>query len=670
MSEKNTDRYMQNEFINIFDFEYKTYSNKELFKKKIPDGWYIINTNIIIIENKNSLKLKTSALKQLNIYAKLTENKFNNIYCIFGYGITQEEFNYIIYKYEFGKLINLNKKLINIKNEITPNNENFTVNINPHIINQYLYNNSVNFPKTQKTLFLCFILIVLKIDNNFYEIYKNYDIEIIIEKMLEIITNKYNDTIFTEQFRFIQKSLHKKYILKIMNMLKLYINNNSKVDILNQFYNEFCIYDKNNESSLGIVLTPDDIVNLMVTELHINSDDIVLDTCTGTGSFLIKSSLYTQNIIGCENNEERYALAKCNFILNNINTKNLYYESCFNIEFQECSKLILNPPFSCNCVDENVNKNDTNWRMFKNEQKFLLYAIQYLKNDGLGAVIIPRSNFSNGNKKSLIFKQELLKHITPLKIYNCNNNVFSPTASVECSILIFIKKQCNNMFNIEQIDYNKDGFKIKNNLRIKVSEPEIIKNNICLNYNDEWNYNNYNLNINIELLYKLTQTYITLYKCFDKLNFIQVNKSQLNINYFEHFNNSLLKFKSIRLNELLEPIKFKSYTFNNNIGDIPLYGATQLNQPTNYINNYSYDSKNNFVLCINKTGNGGAGYVHLRHGKFALNSTVALYNIKQELFIEDIVLMNEQLSKILSRANSLNNTKFNEISINILDCEK
>ena len=35
----------------------------------------------------------------------------------------------------------------------------------------------------------------------------------------------------------------------------------------------------------------------------------------GTGSFLIKSSNYTKLLYGCENGDERYSLAKCNFMI-------------------------------------------------------------------------------------------------------------------------------------------------------------------------------------------------------------------------------------------------------------------------------------------------------------------------------------------------------------------
>ena len=61
---------------------------------------------------------------------------------------------------------------------------------------------------------------------------------------------------------------------------KLYVNvKDYGKDILNKFYSEFCKYDKNNDSKNGVVLTPHDIIVLMVNELNIKSTDTILDFC-------------------------------------------------------------------------------------------------------------------------------------------------------------------------------------------------------------------------------------------------------------------------------------------------------------------------------------------------------------------------------------------------------
>lgn len=98
-----------------------------------------------------------------------------------------------------------------------------------------------------------------------------------------------------------------------------------KGDVLNQFYSEFNLWDRNNDASLGVVLTPPDIVKIMVDLLDIKETDSVLDFCTGTGSFLLEASKHTKLVHGCENNIERFSLAKCGFILNELDTQNLKY---------------------------------------------------------------------------------------------------------------------------------------------------------------------------------------------------------------------------------------------------------------------------------------------------------------------------------------------------------
>ena len=78
-------------------------------------------------------------------------------------------------------------------------------------LNQYLYDNSINLSKSQKTLFIASVLICLKIDD---KILNGYDEStnsfLIANKMIEIINNYYDDQLFTNNFKFINKSLHNK----------------------------------------------------------------------------------------------------------------------------------------------------------------------------------------------------------------------------------------------------------------------------------------------------------------------------------------------------------------------------------------------------------------------------------------------------------------------------
>ena len=622
-----------------------------------------------IFENKKEFKDLNIAKNQLLKYLKLVKSnnkfeQFNKIYLIIGYGDEEINFNYKIYEYKDSKLVKINLLLENIRESMELKTE-----FDDKDIHKFNHDTIQDLNKSEKTLFVASMLLTLNIDPNFL---KDYNPDkpgfIIATRILELIQNEYNDESFTSKFNFLKRSLNNKYLYDLMSKLTIDVKNYSK-DILNKFYSEFCKWDRNNDSENGVVLTPHDIVELMVKELNIKKGESVLDFCTGTGSFLLEAGKYTDNLIGCECNNERYTLSKCNFILNKFNYNNLYYSSCFNQEFPKVDKSIINPPFSCKVKDENVKEDITNWKKYNYEQKFLLYQVQCLKENGIGAAIIPRSNFNNNSSEP--FKKELLKHIQILKIINCNNKVFAPDASVECAIIIYkrIKSLDNpiNSINVKIIDYTNDGYKIKNKVRVKVSEPKILEQVRNLSYKDDWNYQ---------------KDFINDLPDINKLLTIEnVNKKYYEIN--NNINNGLYNnlitsdnIIKVKLSDLLEPIKLKTY--KNEPGKYPLYGATKLNKPTGTSNNvsintYTYDDllvKMYGICCIGRTGNGGAGYLNVYKGAFAITSSVLPCKMKCKISKINLLFISVQLHQQFNRSNTFTNNDINtEINI-ILDKNK
>ena len=59
-------------------------------------------------------------------------------------------------------------------------------------------------------------------------------------------------------------------------------------DVLGRFYTEFIRY-AGTDKKTGLVLTPKHIAELFCDLVNLNKNDIVVDTCCGTGSFLIAS---------------------------------------------------------------------------------------------------------------------------------------------------------------------------------------------------------------------------------------------------------------------------------------------------------------------------------------------------------------------------------------------
>ena len=652
MSEKNTDRYMQNVYEEVFNHEYHTEANNELFDSLIPDGWDIIDNILIIIENKRLIKHKEEGKTQLfNYYDNLSDDIKSKYvtYLILGLGNNKKSFNYVIY--------DSNKKETNLTIQDVHNN----LQIKPKFdekeirnLNQYLYDNSITLSKSQKTLFIASVLICLKINENILNDYDDScDSFLIADKMIDIINNYYEDPLFTINFHFIKKSLHNKHLYHIFSVIKNDIKCYGK-DILNQFYSEFCIWDRNNDSKLGIVLTPDDIVDLMVTKTfdyyyQFNEKIInpsLIDFCTGTGSFLIKGSKFTNSLYGCEIGDERYSLAKCNFILNNLNCSNLKYNSCFNEKYESnyFDVSIINPPFSNKCQDELNPNNTTNWKSYTKEQRFIMYQVELLREGGIGCCIVPRNNFNNNIKANNEFKKNLMNYCQILEVITCNNKVFVPNANVECTILIFRKynneininssNKSNNALNNYQtkiIDYSDDGFKIKKNIRYYDHKPVIKEQLRILKPNDDWNYQNLLNDITDKILIQMINEYNNNYNY--ALNKYIINK---NIQHDEYNNlvfktfiefNKVYHWKLFRIGDLIELVNVKKRfkVDESEKGIYPLITRTSKdNGITKFINDYSIDFN-----CFTIAPSGSVGYCFYHEYFISVDGIIKVFKLKE-----------------------------------------
>ena len=523
-------------------------------------------------------------------------------------------------------------------------------------LNQYLYDNSINLSKSQKTLFIASVLICLKINENILNDFDDScDFYLIADKMIDIISNYYSDQLFTINFYFIKKSMHNKHLYHIFNTIKNDIKKYGK-DILNQFYSEFCIWDRNNDGKLGIVLTPDDIVDLMVTKTfdyyyQFNKDnqhkDIkLIDFCTGTGSFLIKGSKFTNSLYGCEIGDERYSLAKCNFILHDLDHNNLRYNSCFNEKYESnyFDISIINPPFSNKCKDELNPNNNTNWKSYTKEQRFIMYQVELLKENGIGCCIVPRNNFNNNIKANNEFKKSLMNYCQILEVINCNSKVFIPNANVECTILIF--RKYNNEININSsnksndvlnnyqtkiIDYSDDGFKIKKNIRYYDHKATIKEQLRILKFNDDWNYQNSLNLITDDILIQMINTYnINYVHAFNKyiINKNLINKERNKITFNEVIKITKLKeWKEFKIWDLIELVNIKKrFKVNNSEkGIYPLITRTSENNGiTKFINDYSIDFN-----CFTISPSGSVGYCFYHDYPIAVDGIIKVFKLKE-----------------------------------------
>lgn len=244
------------------------------------------------------------------------------------------------------------------------------------------------------------------------------------------------------------------------------------LDIMGSMYSEFLKYALGDGGSLGKVLTPPYITNLMAKAIDVGMNDRVMDLATGSGAFLVSSmklmiddanNTYGSNsekanrkiqqikksqLLGVEYDAKMYTLAASNMILRGDGSSQIKKGDTFKeptklyTEFN-ANKLLLNPPFSAD-----------NYGM-----PFLAYGLKFMSNKerAKAAIIIQDSA---GSGKSRTTNQEILKNNTLLASIKMPSDLFVPNAIVSTSIYIFEVGVPHDLDRgVKFIDFRNDGYK-------------------------------------------------------------------------------------------------------------------------------------------------------------------------------------------------------------------
>ena len=260
-----------------------------------------------------------------------------------------------------------------------------------------------------RSLFFSGLMIALK-DNNFRKTYKLIEApskdevqskssgiiesEKLNKAILDAITGQISSKInnlskaynWADSFSFIKHidytlSEYKEIIKIIESDVFAPFQSEEKQDILGRAYKIFLsragsIEDKN------IIITPDHVKRMMVKLARVGKDDVVLDTCVGTGGFLMEAmeimvsqaqgnpqkieDIKSRQLIGFEIEPTLFALACSNMFLHGDGRTNLIFRSSLLnddegkivnrsdkdlldfIHEQRPSKIIINPPYENN----------------------------------------------------------------------------------------------------------------------------------------------------------------------------------------------------------------------------------------------------------------------------------------------------------------------------------
>lgn len=336
---------------------------------------------------------------------------------------------------------------------------------------------------TDRSLFFSGLMIALT-NNNFRSIYQNITapskdelasvkvavleahhlnkaiIDAITKQLESKINNLSKEFSWADKFSFIKTidySLedYKNIIRKIEQKIYTPYILDEKQDILGKAYKIFLSRAGSAENK-NIILTPDHIKGLMVKLARLNINDVVLDTCTGSGGFLMDAMeklinmandndeiierIKEKQLIGFEVDSVLFALACSNMFLHGDGKTNLLYRSSLlqdsgenivnstdkdlldYIRKLKPTKCIINPPY------EN-----------KNPILFTKQALEYLEPNGKLIIIMPTPTLTKNQKNNGI-THDILKMAKLDFVIKMPMNIFSEQKrTVNTSIFGFTK---------------------------------------------------------------------------------------------------------------------------------------------------------------------------------------------------------------------------------------
>lgn len=639
MSESRTQQLLNNYCDSICKNCHPQQGDKEIFKTLKPDGWFIDNHLLIIFECKRTKQqYKTEAKQQLMKYIATAEQYAEtnelDIIPVFVYGTTEKTFT-MLYVEDFDEPIF--KNFVNVYKPTTM----ITYDVfNPHEFNDYIYNNFPQISSNERMLIIVCVLLAISV---------NIDLTPPIELKCLNVERSYG---MSDHFNFI---MEKPYSIALNECVKYFqhVKREQLSEVLMKCFTDISYWSfktsqgKNIKRAVigneGAVLTPIDIVNLMINECDIKPFDVVCDPCCGTGSFLINSACKTKTLIGNELDLTRSIVAKHGLLISHITDVNMLQIDCLNPDYKPSFDwLLMNPPYD-----------------HQNEQLFCLKFIKLAKKGG--AVIIPIGNFRNEK-----FKHELCSICNPTKLIILNNQVFAPTI-VQTAILVFNKSKSD----LKVYDFTNDGFIVKPNVGRLFDHFETMKMiKTITSADDSWEIDSNDIDRAETVEQLIAYLKLELIKRHTDRIYLKLIRS--NAEFGETVSIEPLKLPVVDVSHVKwfkfnECFQFIDTTKCSTIETVPLFGATRDNIPQKEVNYYVCESSNDHVvMTINSTGDGGCGICHVMNGRFAVSSRYCF--IKRTTFNGIInyeitaIMMSYFIHNVLkyNRAKGVGRTTFNE----------
>lgn len=213
-------------------------------------------------------------------------------------------------------------------------------------------------------------------------------------------------------------------------------------DVLGRFYREFIRY-AGTDKKTGLVLTPQHITEFFCDVVNLNVNDVVYDSCCGSGGFLIsamkrmlsaagsnqkkKRAIKEKQLIGIEHRTDMFTFACSNMMMSGDGKSHIYQGDSFASDKKSLVRSLeptvgfLNPPYD---VGED------------GQLEFIESTLGCLEQGGRCCAIVQMSCATSANARTIVVRERLLKHHTLSGVFSMPADLFHPVGVVTC-IMVF-----------------------------------------------------------------------------------------------------------------------------------------------------------------------------------------------------------------------------------------
>lgn len=245
-------------------------------------------------------------------------------------------------------------------------------------------------------------------------------------------------------------------------------------DFIGRFYGEFMRYSGGDGQTLGIVLTPRHITDLMCELVDVGPEDTVLDPTCGTAGFLISAmqkmlemadndakmkSIKKKQLHGYELQSNMFAVAAANMILRRDGNSNLQCTDFLKLnpaqtQMKGATVGLMNPPYS----------QGTKADPEQYELSFIEHLLDSLTVGARAAVIVPQSSMTGKSRAEQAFKAAIMKHHTLEGVITCNTETFYGVG-VNPVIAVFTAYEPHPKDKVcKFIDFRDDGYETRTHI--------------------------------------------------------------------------------------------------------------------------------------------------------------------------------------------------------------